>query len=460
MAKKKEPINTIERDGKIFTIMNTNVSDGRVLPRSIALEYYVQKVNKGEICRDVLSQRLEGQWSNRTKSELIVSILQNRPIGEILITSERMYGAMYMSQSILDGLQRTDALCGYLNNKFALSKNIKPLSCICKSEDGETIECEIDIAGKKFSQLPPTLQWIIRNYNIFMYEYVGFTDEELDRIIYNINNGVPFKPNQKLRLAFGTKNMKYIQPVCDNAIWDNINGCKAKNDSILGCVTRTMMMLLEYDCDFSSAEMSNFAEEFDVNVDNNQYLLRRINKLFDRLNDMVCDARFTEEDAEFFNACNIPHIIEALDGWIGTDEQFMDFLVSFLHSSAKTEYNKYAATKSGSGAKQYSYESVSSRRGVIINAMTDYIADNNIKKAEKTEGETDEEAETVDSTDDIRNCAESHRSDGEGESEKLEQLLPETFEDNECGQNSQYSEYRGSDNGIELSQQSLSEWEE
>ena len=24
MAKKKEPVNTIERDGKIFTIMNTN----------------------------------------------------------------------------------------------------------------------------------------------------------------------------------------------------------------------------------------------------------------------------------------------------------------------------------------------------------------------------------------------------------------------------------------------------
>lgn len=60
MAKKKEPVNTIERDGKIFTIMNTNVSDGRVLPRSIALEFYVQKVNKGEICRDVLAQRLEG----------------------------------------------------------------------------------------------------------------------------------------------------------------------------------------------------------------------------------------------------------------------------------------------------------------------------------------------------------------------------------------------------------------
>ena len=105
----------------------------------------------------------------------------------ILITSERIHEAIYMSQAILDGLQRTDAMCGYLNNKYALSKNTKPLQCICKSDSGKTIKYEIEIAGKKFSQLPPALQRIIRNYDISMYEYSGFTDDELDDIIYNIN---------------------------------------------------------------------------------------------------------------------------------------------------------------------------------------------------------------------------------------------------------------------------------
>ena len=156
MAKKKrEPDNFVEMNDTKYAILGVDVSEGRVNHRSASLEMYVQKVMNEEICRDVLVQRLEGQWTNKKKSELIVSILQNRPIGSILITSERIHEAIYMSQAILDGLQRTDAMCGYLNNKYALSKNTKPLQCICKSDGGETIKYEIEIAGKKFFQLPP-----------------------------------------------------------------------------------------------------------------------------------------------------------------------------------------------------------------------------------------------------------------------------------------------------------------
>lgn len=207
--------------------------------------------------------------------------------------------------------------------------------------------------------------------------------------------------------------MKYIQPICENAIWDNVNGCNAKNDSILGCITRTMMIMMDCDCDLSAGEMNNFAEEFDIN--DNMYIVKRIGKLFDRLNDIISSSKFSEEDIEFFNACNIPHIVEALDGWTGTDEQFIDYLVNFLNSDSRLEYDKYAATKSGSGAKQYSYESVSSRRGVILNAMTDYIADNNIEGAE-----LNEETDTIDGTDDIEDSRESDRPEGEGESENGE----------------------------------------
>ena len=452
MAKKKrEPDNFVEMNETKYAILGVDVSEGRVNHRSASLEMYVQKVMNEEICRDVLVQRLEGQWTNKKKSELIVSILQNRPIGSILITSERIHEAIYMSQAILDGLQRTDAMCGYLNNKYALSKNTKPLQCVCKSDSGETIKYEIEIAGKKFSQLPPALQRIIRNYDISMYEYSGFTDDELDDIIYNINNGVSFKPNQKLRLAFGTNTMKYIQPICENAIWDNVNGCNAKNDSILGCITRTMMIMMDCDCDLSAGEMNNFAEEFDIN--DNMYIVKRIGKLFDRLNDIISSSKFSEEDIEFFNACNIPHIVEALDGWTGTDEQFIGYLVNFLNSDSRLEYDKYAATKSGSGAKQYSYESVSSRRGVILNAMTDYIADNNIEGAE-----SNEETDTVDSTDNIEDSRESNRPDGEGESEKSEQLLYENSEGDERGQGEKLCGCNGDSDDNESPEQYSEEW--
>ena len=249
--------------------------------------------------------------------------------------------------------------------------------------------------------------------------------------------------------------MKYLQPICENAIWDNIDGCNAKNDSILGCITRTMMIMMGCDCDLSATEMNNFAEEFDIKA--YEYSVKSIGQLFDRLNDITSSSKFVEEDIEFFNACNIPHIIDALDQWEGTDEQFIDFLVHFLHSSARIEYNEYAATKSGSGAKQYSYESVSSRRGVILNAMTDYITDYNI---EKVEVNTDEEVETIDSSGDTGDSAESYQSDGESESENSECVLSETPSDNECGESSQCSGYIGNSDDIESPEQPFGEWTE
>ncbi len=453
--KKKEPDNLVEICGKTYVILDTDVSDGRVNHKAMPLEVYVDKVLKGEFCRDALVQRLENQWTTKKKSELIVSILQNRPIGAILYTGERIHEAMYLTKSLLDGLQRTTAMCGYVNNEYSLSKNTKPLKCVCRSESGETIAYEVELAGKKFKQLPPALQRKILDYDITLYEYVGFTDDELDGIIYNINNGVSFKPNQKLRLAFGTNTMKYLQPICENAIWDNIDGCNAKNDSILGCITRTMMIMMGCDCDLSATEMNNFAEEFDIKA--NEYSVKRIGQLFDRLNDITGSSKFVEEDIEFFNACNIPHIIDALDQWEGTDEQFTDFLVHFLHSSARIEYNEYAATKSGSGAKQYSYESVSSRRGVILNAMTDYIADYNITKVEVN---TDEEVETIDSSDDTGDSTESYRSDGESESENPECVLSEAPAVTECGENSQCSGYRSDSDDLESFEQSFGDGEE
>lgn len=456
MAKKKKEIdNFVTVNDKTYAIISADTSDGRVNRKSMPISVYYNKFINKEIVNDKFVQRTDNQWTRKRQSELISSIYYNRPIGAIVTTCDRFASAKKMAKSLLDGLQRTTAICGYINNDYALSKNTKPLTCVCKSEDGETIKQDIEVAGKKFSQLPPVVQQIILDYDLTVYEYVGFTDDELDDIIYNINNGVSFKPNQKLRLAFGTNVMKHIQPICENAIWDNVDGCNAKNDSILGCITRTLMIMLDCGCDLSATEMINFAEDFDIGT--NLYVVQVIGKLLDRLNDIVCSSKFSDEDIAFFNACNIPHIIDAFEQWKGTDEQFADFLVSFLHSSARIEYNEYAAMKSGSGAKQYSYESVSSRRSVILNTMTDYIADNDIKEIEV---ETDEEAEPVDCADNTRVGTESDRPNSEGESAECERLLLEAFEDNECGKDSWSSGCSGGSDSIELSEQYSGEWQE
>ena len=436
MAKKTAPENHIVVCGKIYTIISVASSDGRVNRKTMPVEMYTQKVMDGIFCRDVLVQRLEGQWSNKKKSDLMVSIIKGRPIGSLRYTTTRKHGQMYQNKSLLDGLQRTNAICGFINNGYTLSKTVKPILFVFEDENGERIEQEIELAGKKFKYLPTAIQQIILDYDLTLYEYVGFTDEELDDIIYGINSGTAFKANQKLRLAYGTNTMRHIQPLADKPLWENVKGCNAKNDSILGTITRTLMIMTDYDYNnLSASEMSAFAEDFDVGQ--NEYTIKGMEKLIDRLNNVISNSDFSDEEMEFFNACNVPHIISILDEWTGTDKQFAEYLKYFLHSESFEEYNRYAATKSGSGAKQYSYESVTNRHSVIYNAMIDYIVDNNIEGDEDDDG-----TETSDRTDDIRDSRESYEYGTESESEKQEQLLCKSCEVSQSGESDWFSGYR------------------
>lgn len=72
------------------------------------------------------------------KSELIDSIFRNFPIDSVRaeeLTDENGKKTYY----IFDGVQRISTVCSFINNKFALSKTLSPVTV-----DGVTY----DIAGK------------------------------------------------------------------------------------------------------------------------------------------------------------------------------------------------------------------------------------------------------------------------------------------------------------------------
>lgn len=433
MAKKKSPpTNIVEVSNITYTIMCVDTSEGSVRTSTMNIESYVKKVLDGYICRDVLVQRMKGAWSKVMNYELILSIIYYRPIGDILVTGERMNSQMYQKCSLMDGLQRTTAIVGYVNNEYALPKNIKPIKCRCKNEDGDVIIVEIDISGKRFEQLPPAIQQSILNYELTLHWYVGFTDEELDRIIYNVNSGKAFKPNQKLRLSFGTSAMNVIQPICENVVWDDAKGCNAKNDSILGCIVRSMMLVTSYEFkNLEAKEMARYVKEFDLNDSYDGKTVDRINDLYEQFESVIISRKLSDNDKTFFNACNIPHIITNIDEFnyrndgSMTIEDYVDFLVEFLHSDNKKEYDKCAATKSGSGGSQYSAENVYARQSIINNALIDYIAsinndaDSTEKEIENNESEITESdnEETIDNASDMRDSSVSVEPVSEKESE-------------------------------------------
>lgn len=84
-------------------------------------------------------------WDSKKKSELIESIVVGIPISDIYFSEDANANLI-----VEDGFQRLITLFAYLDNEFGLC--------------GLTIR--EDLNGKKFEDLPPSIQSIIEDYEI------------------------------------------------------------------------------------------------------------------------------------------------------------------------------------------------------------------------------------------------------------------------------------------------------
>ena len=274
----------------------------------------------------------------------------------------------------------------FVHNRFSLDKKVKPIVCRFVSDDGEVIEHAFDVAGRKFNQLPEAIQNFILEYRLMVYRYEGFSDDELDDVVYCVNNGKTPTSYQKIRFLLGSENMRLIQPICDSTLWEDNKSCKAKNDSILSCVVRSLMMLTKGDCvNLGAASMASFvdSDNFDDSVKTSD--IKELANLVEQLAEIKYD--MTDDELEYLNACSIPHLLIALKRFNETDnnaddETFLDILRAFWNSSEYESYEEYCS--SGSGASQYSAESVGSRQRII----DDFLKKGADCKEESCESET------------------------------------------------------------------------
>lgn len=388
-AKKPQvsPIAYIEVDGKSFDLIDIEPSGGRVKTTSLTVEETCNRLESGAICRDSLLQRLENQWNNTKESYLILSILNERPIGTIIMTGKGMTeNQLYEKQSLLDGLQRTTTLLKFTRDKFRLSKDLPPISCRFKGDDGEIISRSINISGLKFSQLPTLFQRRILDTKIDVNIYNGFTDDELDNIVFCVNNGTPFKPMQKLRTVIGSKLMKHIQPICDLTFWEKTPSITAKNDNILGCVIRTLMLYMGY-CfrSLSVSEMTTFAKNYLADCEEHINAIKDVENLFIQFDNAI-HRNIPDEDYSFLTPCTIPHFIMSMDKFNSFEnvkqEDYVAFLNEFLKSGNSPNDNQMFLDnyytfleycQSGSGGSMYSSDYVCRRRDILNDGLCDYF---------------------------------------------------------------------------------------
>lgn len=372
----------VERDGITYTFAGVVDDEGVVTTEAYPVEFYVRDVLNGTICTNVMIQRRDDQWDGNLKSQLIFAMFKERPIGSILLTERNKYTRYYEDNSVIDGLQRTSAIVGFINNEYCLSKSIPSIRCRYADENSNIIEATYQLAGRKFEQLPEILQNKLLRYQLTVCVYKNFTDDALDKIMFCVNSGKPLSPYNKLRLELGSANTSIVQPMCESTLWEDIS-INLKNDSELACVIR-IMMLLSYNTSggFNVAAMKKFVGGFETQKNS---LVEKVSALIEQFAEIKYN--MTDKELEILDGCNIPHFISALKNFNNTtskgknihNKTFLEFFRAFLKSKEAKIFFAYKAPKNneekdenkknGSGGSQYSADSIDSRESAISNFM-------------------------------------------------------------------------------------------
>lgn len=222
-------------------------------------------------------QRKEGAWNAKQKSDLIDSLLRNYPINPTYAVKDD--GVL----SVIDGVQRLSTIRDFLDSKFALSKNLKPVVI-----NGE----EKNLAGLRFKKMDEDTQDALRNSELQIYEITEYTDEDVREMFRRQNAGTALKPSQKLtssqsreltHLLFELSSYPFIQKVLTPA--------QIKKD-VDRDICREVLMLASASKDspvtsFRARDMDEFVSNYEIDEEKVENIKAALDKLDESFNENI-----------------------------------------------------------------------------------------------------------------------------------------------------------------------------
>lgn len=375
--------------------------------KDVAINTYTAKAVMGKIERQELdihplNQRSNNQWNVKQQSKLLVTIANNNPIGNIVVAvdPDRREVNNQDVYILVDGLQRLTTITNFMNDKIKIgrSEGIISVEYTNVANPREVIHEQINIGGKYFSQLPELIQNQFRDYRLTFAEYgKEYGAEEIDEIMFSLNNGSPFKPWQKVKTKLGMTRIAEIQDILNDTDWESVDGViikdgKCKNDANLGCVVRSMMLIDENNMGkdgLSVTAVNKYIDSLnrDEDLDDKFYeLASELTDLFNDFNELVGMSGSGRMN-DFISIDTLPHIIAGIKCFkamnVGSMQDYMNFLIAFVNDEFEfcedNTFDMFCSAKDSvkdSGSAWYGANVVETKQGIINQAISDFFNSN------------------------------------------------------------------------------------
>lgn len=181
--------------------MSVNNFKNRVEKSTITVREAVEKVKNNDYSLNFIAQRSDEQWSDKQKANLIDSILCGIDIPKVVIAQ------CEGKDEVIDGKQRLTTLKNYIDNLFALPKDV-----VAAYED-------VADDDKKLDVLSDELKEIILETTIDITYYKDCTREEAILLFNRYNSGTPLSKAQKARGEFDDNTIKWTTEMTNKPIF-------------------------------------------------------------------------------------------------------------------------------------------------------------------------------------------------------------------------------------------------
>lgn len=361
-------------------------------------------------------------WERTRKSALIESMIVGYPVPPVFAkriddgSGKRGSNIYY----IMDGKQRLSTVKEYLNDEFALT-DLAPVSYI-NDETGE--ECEQDISGKKFSELPESLQNYLNTVTFNVTYFDNLTKEEERELFKRLNAGKPL--STKSRLLASCKDIEGMLDIGSHKLFDEMLTDKSRDNKNQVAVVMKCWCMMNHDIEnvsFESKVFNPLLEETEI-VENEKIAMMAVfnlivythSALIDRKEKKVAKKLYTETHMVSL----IPYFKKAVEAGINA-EMMADWLVEFFGTkdtaSVSEEYNTACAGGSAKNAN------IIARHNALSESYVEFF-----KNDEETT-ELEEFEEDVEDTDVDSDTDETEKDDYEVVDEEFMNIIDGIFED-------------------------------